>query len=223
MVVGSMAGAAGGFVGGALQTGKLTGALRGAATGAISGAAGGFANAGAVRGWGDAATRIGASALGGCAAGEVSGSGCAKGARMAALTQAVTMGASAIYRKLSSRISKQTGLPYNEDGTPHFGQRGESDVGKQLDRTMPKHYWGASDQAGVMQDIAKGPYMDSFAEFHDGLHDMFSDVLGKGDIITNNGVSLILTMPHSYAVTLLAAANPYNYAYTNFKLTSRDD
>lgn len=223
MLVGSMAGAAGGFVGGGLQTGKLSGALRGAVTGAISGAAGGFANAGAVSGWGDAATRIGASALGGCAAGEVSGSGCAKGARMAALTQTVTMGASAVYRKLSSKISKQTGQAYNEDGTPHFGLRGQSDVGKQLNETLSKHYWGPSDQAGVMQDIAKGPYMDSFAEFHDGLHDMFSDVLGKGDIITNNGISLILTMPHSYGLTLLAAANPYNHAYTSYKLMSKNN
>ncbi len=74
-----------------------------------------------------------------------------------------------------------------------------------------------------MQDIAKGPYMDSFAEFHDGIHDMFSDVLGKGDIITNNGVSLILTMPYSYGVTLLAAANPYNCACTTYKLMNRNN
>lgn len=74
-----------------------------------------------------------------------------------------------------------------------------------------------------MQDIAKGPYMDFFAEFHDGLHDMFSDDLGKGDIITNNGVSLILNMPNSCGVTLLAVANRYNYAYTNCKLTNRNN
>lgn len=125
------------------------------------------------------------------------------------------MGASEIYKKVSSK--------YNKSGKPHLWKEGKPDVGKQLKETVPEHYWGQSDQAGVMQDIAKGPYMDSFAEFHDGLHDMFTDVLGKGDIITNNGVSLILTMPHSYGLTLLAAASPYNYAYTSYKLMNENE
>ncbi len=210
-----MAGAVGGFVGGALQTGKLTGALRGAVAGAFAGAAGGYANAGSVAGWGDAATRIGASALGWCAAGEVSGSGCAKGARMAALTQTVTMGASAIYRKLSSRISKQTGQAYNEDGTPHFGQRGQSDVGKQLDKDLYEKWKNgtlksseigmAYDKSNFMQTVGRGPYMDAFAELHDGLHDLA--------FMPTDQVSLVLTMPPSYAVTLLAAAQPYSSYY----------
>ncbi len=47
--------------------------------------------------------------------------------------------------------------------------------------------------------------MDAFAEFHDGLHDLaFMPV---------DQVSLILTMPPSYAITLLAAAQPYSSYY----------
>lgn len=89
VVAGAGAGAIGGAVGGALQTGNLTGALRGAFTGAIAGAAGGYANFGAVGGWGDAAMRVGVSALGGCAAGKLSGGSCSQGAKLAALAQAL--------------------------------------------------------------------------------------------------------------------------------------
>ena len=47
--------------------------------------------------------------------------------------------------------------------------------------------------------------MDAFAEFHDGLHDLaFMPV---------DQVSLVLTMPPSYAITLLAAAQPYSSYY----------
>ena len=92
VAAGAMAGAAGGFVGGALQTGSLSGALRGAFTGAIAGAAGGYANFGAVGGIGDAAMRVGVSALGGCAAGKASGVSCSQGAKLAALAQALKVG-----------------------------------------------------------------------------------------------------------------------------------
>jgi hypothetical protein len=47
---------------------------------------------------------------------------------------------------------------------------------------------------------------------------VLSDLLGKGDIVTNNGVGLIVTMPHSYGLTLLAAARPYNYTYATYEL-----
>ena len=94
-------------------------------------------------------------------------------------------------------------------------QRGQSDVGKQLDKeTLEKIARGerkpplGSDQSGFMQGAAKGPYMDAFAEFHDGLHDF--------SFIPDDQVSLILTMPPSYAVTVLAAAQPYSdYYYLN--------
>ena len=210
VIAGAIAGTAGGFVGGALMTGSLKGALRGAFSGAIAGAAGGYANFGSVGGWGDAAKRVGVAALGGCGAGKASGGSCNKGAKMAAMAQALTMSAEAIYKNVSSK--------YNKTGEVHIEQKGISDVGKQVKKNLGKHYWGMSDQAGVMNDIAKGPYMDAFAEFHDGLHDIFTDVLGKGNIVTNNPVSLVLTMPHSYGLTLLAASRPYNYAYTTFEL-----
>ncbi len=47
--------------------------------------------------------------------------------------------------------------------------------------------------------------MDAFAEFHDGLHDLA--------FMPTDQVSLVLTMPPSYAVTLLAAAQPYSSYY----------
>lgn len=92
VVAGAGAGAIGGTVGGALQTETFTGALRGAFTGAIAGAAGGYANFGAVGEIGDAAMRVGVSALGGCAAGKVSGGSCSQGAKLAALAQALKIG-----------------------------------------------------------------------------------------------------------------------------------
>lgn len=217
IATGALAGAAGGFVGGALTTGSINGAFRGALAGAIAGTAGGYANFGSVAGLGDATARIGVSALGGCAAGKASGSSCSKGAKIAAIAQALTMGAEAIYKYGSQRISKRTGKPYNDTGEVHVELKDYSDTGKQVD-IVNTDYWGMSDQAGVMKDLGKKWYVDAFAEFHDGLHDTFASVLGKGDVITNNPVSLVATMPHSYGLTLLAASRPYNYAYTSFEL-----
>lgn len=54
-----------------------------------------------------------------------------------------------------------------------------------------------------MQAVDKGPYMDAFAEFHDGLHSFPYS-------FPADQFSLIATMPPSYAVTLLAAAQPYS-------------
>lgn len=66
----------------------------------------------------------------------------------------------------------------------------------------------SSDQSNFMQSVAEGPYMDAFAEFHDGLHDYA--------FIPNDQVSLILTMPPSYTVTILSATQPYSsYYYIN--------
>jgi hypothetical protein len=203
VVTGALAGAAGGFIGGALIQGNLKGALRGAFTGALAGAAGGYANFGDVAGWGDAAGRIGVSALGGCAAGKASGGSCRKGASVAAMVQALTMGASELYKRVSAK--------YNDSGKPHLKQRGKPDVGKQLSKTeLDKIAKGGkpplgSDQSSFMQGAAKGPYMDAFAEFHDGLHDY--------TFIPDDQVSLILTMPPSYVVTIMAAAQPYSDYY----------
>jgi RHS repeat-associated protein len=224
VVTGALAGAAGGFIGGALIKGNLKGALRGAFTGALAGAAGGYANFGDVAGWGDAAGRIGVSALGGCAAGKASGGSCRKGASTAAMVQALTMGASELYKRVSTKTSKQTKKSYNEDGKPHFSQRGQSDVGSQLDPRAfedwqngilkPEDIGMAYDKSSFMQWAGKGPYMDAFAEFHDGLHDYF--------FIPDDQVSLILTMPPSYAVTILAAAQPYS-SYYHLRLNNRGE
>lgn len=213
ITAGAIAGAAGGFVAGALNTGSLTGALRGAFTGSIAGAAGGYANFGSVSGWGDAAKRVAVAAAGGCGAGKASGGSCSKGARTAAMVQALTMGASELYKRVSTKTSKVTGQPYNESGEPHMWQEGRPDVGKQLDEdTMRQLANGtlkkaplSSDQSGFMQTAAKGPYMDAFAEFHDGLHDY--------SFIPDDQFSLIATMPPSYAITIAAAARPYSHYY----------
>ena len=212
MATGAIAGAVGGAVGGALVTGSLKGALRGAFTGAIAGAAGGYANHGNVAGWADGAKRIGAAALGGCGAGRASGGSCSKGARMAAMVQALTMGASELYRKVSTKVSKATGKPYNESGEPHIWQDGQSDVGKQLTQLQKDAIASggdiplSSDQSWLMKGAAKGAYMDAFAEFHDPLHDYW--------FIPDDSFSLVATMPPSYAVTILAAAQPYSHMYS---------
>lgn len=52
-----------------------------------------------------------------------------------------------------------------------------------------------------MKAVGKWPFMDAFAEFHDGLHSYRYSPTDQ--------LSLILTMPPSYAVTVLAAAQPY--------------
>ncbi|PCK31052.1 hypothetical protein CEX98_14330 [Pseudoalteromonas piscicida] len=177
----------------------------------LTGAAVGYANFGDVAGWGDAAGRIGVSALGGCAAGKASGGSCSKGARTAAMVQALTMSASELYKRVSTKVSKATGKPYNETGEPHLWKEGQSDVGKQLTQAQKDAIAGganiplSSDQSGFMQAAGKGPYMDAFAEFHDGLHDY--------SFIPDDQFSLVATMPPSYAITLAAAARPYSHYY----------
>ena len=205
ITAGAIAGAAGGFVGGALITGSIKGAFKGAFSGAIAGAAGGYANFGSVGGWADAAKRVGVAALGGCGAGKASGGSCSKGAKMAAMVQALTMGAGEMYKKISRK--------YNKTGEPHVWQEGQNDVGKQLsDTDLAKVKSGAmeapisSDQSGFMKTVGRGPLMDAFGEFHDGLHDL--------SYVPNDQLSLVATMPPSYVLTAVAAMQPYSYLYS---------
>ena len=201
---GAIAGATGGFVGGALITGSIKGAVRGAFTGAIAGAAGGYANYGSVGGWGDAAKRVTVAAVSGCGAGKASGGSCGKGARMAAMVQAVTIGASELYKEVSAK--------YNKSGKPHLWKEGKGNVGKQYSQEELaliglgelEVTWDY-DQSKFMETAAKGPFMDAFAEFHDGLHDF--------SYIPDDQFSLIATMPFSYAVTTIASVKPYSYYY----------
>ena len=109
-----------------------------------------------------------------------------------------------------SKLSQING--YNENGEPHLRQEGKSDVGKQLrDIDIEDIQNGLmkapllSDQSTFMQTMARGPYMDAFAEFHDGLHDL--------RYVPADQVSLILTMAPSYVLTLAAAMQPYTYQY----------
>ncbi|WP_444924850.1 FG-GAP-like repeat-containing protein [Microbulbifer sp. DLAB2-AF] len=114
------------------------------------------------------------------------------------------------YRKLSM-MPNADGQPYNQNGEPHLWQEGKPDVGKQLTQgeldtiaaggSIPL----SSDQSAFMRGVAKGPYMDAFAEFHDGLHGL--------PYVPVDQVSLVLTMPPSYVVTLLAAMQPYTHSY----------
>ena len=110
------------------------------------------------------------------------------------------------------KLGKATGQPYNETGKPHLWQKGQPDVGKQLSgEELALVQAGkmkaplGSDQSAFMQTVAKGPYMDAFAEFHDGLHDY--------SFVPDDQFSLVLTMPPSYVLTLAAAARPYSHFY----------
>ena len=115
ITAGAIAGAVGGFVGGVLQTGSLKGGFKGALAGSIAGAAGGFANFGSVGGWGDASTRVAVAAAGGCGAGKVSGGSCSKGARMAAIAQAVSIGIEKFSRKPTYKTPDEKNGVYKMD------------------------------------------------------------------------------------------------------------
>ena len=101
-------------------------------------------------------------------------------------------------------------------GKPHLKQEGKSDVGKQLSqREVEKIERGetkapvSSDQSKFMKTVAKGPFVDAFAEFHDGLHEL--------PLVPVDQISLIVTMPHSYALTVAAALEPYTQIYEIWK------
>jgi hypothetical protein len=100
MIGGIAGGAAAGFVAG-VSAAAFSGAsfkdsiktgLKGAATGAITGGFGGWANYGRTGSWVDMTKRVAISSAGGCAAGEVSGGSCSKGAKLAAAAQALSIG-----------------------------------------------------------------------------------------------------------------------------------
>lgn len=100
MTAAALSGAAAGFVGGTAMA-AMNGAnfkdsvktgLKGAVTGAITAGFGSWANAGTTGGWVDMAERVAISSAGGCAAGEVSGGSCSKGAKLAAAAQVLSIG-----------------------------------------------------------------------------------------------------------------------------------
>jgi hypothetical protein len=130
---------------------------------------------------------------------------------MAAMVQALTMGAGELYRKVSRK--------YNESGEPHLWQEGKNDVGKQyiqeqldLIKAGELEVTWDYDQSKFMKTVGKGPFFDAFGEFHDGLHSSPYN-------FPSDQFSLIATMPPSYAVTLLAAMRPYSHYY-HLKLTN---
>ncbi|MCG7496538.1 type IV secretion protein Rhs [Vibrio sp. Of7-15] len=92
VVAGAIGGAVGGAVGGALITKSFSGALKGALTGAISGAAGAFGGYYATNSLSIGAQKVAVSALGGCAAGAVSGGSCKEGAKLAVQAQVLSIG-----------------------------------------------------------------------------------------------------------------------------------
>lgn|GEM_PF-3240639 len=89
---------------------------------------------------------------------------------------------------------------------------GKSDVGKILDDItlqevkdgIIKAPW-SSDQSTFMKMVGKGPFMDAFGEFHDGLHSL--------SYMPDDQVSLIVTMPPSYVLTVAAAMQPHTHLY----------
>lgn len=110
---------------------------------------------------------------------------------------------------------------YNSTGEPHFGQEGKSDVGKQLTTSeldalqkgkLDGLTYSQSDQHPFMKGVGRHvAYGDAFAEFHDGFHDL--------SFVPTDPASLIVTMPHSYALTVMAAAQPamQSMAATHYK------
>ena len=184
------------------MTGGVTGAVSGAMFGSISNAYGSQWTMG----------RVGLNATAGGASSIMNGGSFKDGAKMA--------GIGALTQSLYSHLSQE----YNPDGKPHLWQEGKSDVGKQLGETKMADIAAgravaplSSDQSALMKNIAKGPYMDAFGEFHDGLHDWLGDFEATNQI-TNSQTGLAFTMPHSYAITVTAAAssfveaNPYLYS-----------
>ena len=130
----------------------------------------------------------------------------------------MSVGSSAL-RALYMKVS--TIKNYSESGKPHMWQEGKSDVGKQL----PDDYWDeskhydidgnkiiplSSDQSGFMKGFGKYvPYGDAFAEFHDGVHSIPG--------MLNDQLSLIVTMPPSYLLTVATAVAPYANTYTRIR------
>ena len=198
---GAVTGSILGFTSGAIVTGNLKGAINGAITGGIMGGIAG--NYGKT--WN--ANRVGANAVGGGIASEVTGGRFKDGFKMAGLTSGMRY----VYGEISSQ--------YNKTGKPHMFQGSINNVGMQLDETnLQKISRGEiiapwySDQSNLMKTIGKYvPFADAFGEFHDGFHNL--------PYIPEDQLSLIVTMPYSYAFTTVAYAQPY----THFYITDRNN
>ncbi|SEB04789.1 hypothetical protein SAMN04488051_1203 [Alkalimonas amylolytica] len=245
MAVGSIAGAAGGFVGGGLATGNAKGALRGAFTGALSGAAGGYAGHGELGGWADGARRVGASALGGCAAGKASGGSCGKGARLAAIAQAMSLGIEKFTTERPAYATASEGHVIKQDPTTYTGTdiwnpcldicdaatgaggNAYSHVGiANVKNDMPK--W-LNENGALLGPTAKYiPGMNSGAVFHDVLVGTSQRALGiwntnqggytavVGRVMTNQ-----LTIVPAISMNYVAlGVNSYKYYYRELH---RDD
>ncbi|GGE96299.1 hypothetical protein GCM10008027_21670 [Pseudoalteromonas gelatinilytica] len=106
---------------------------------------------------------------------------------------------------------------YNPSGKPHIWVNDKSDVGKQytqddLDLIAAGQLdvsW-QYDQSNFMKTVGRLPYFDSFAEFHDGLHSAPFNW-------PTNDFALYITMPPSYLITILAAAQPLTHLYLREK------
>jgi len=103
-----------------------------------------------------------------------------------------------------SKVSKD----YNKTGKAHLFQEGKADTGFELNNDELKAIADRkmdiplpSDQSTFMKTIAKGPFVDAASEFHDGFHDIPG--------IPSDQLTLIATMPPSYALTVMAYSQPY--------------
>jgi RHS repeat-associated protein len=88
----SVAGAIGGAVGGALTTGSIKGAAQGALVGTIMGATTGFVGYGGVNNFGDFSSKLAASSVGNCAAGEISGGSCGQSVKSSLFSTSISLG-----------------------------------------------------------------------------------------------------------------------------------
>ncbi|UFH59970.1 FG-GAP-like repeat-containing protein [Sulfurovum mangrovi] len=184
----------GGSLGDALLAG-FKGAIAGALTGGIAEYYGNL--------W--TPERVLANSLGGGISSEITGGSFKDGFALAF----VTASARYLYTEISAAYN-------TNNGKPHLWQDGKPDVGKQLDPDELKDVLSgkmeaplSSDQSNFMKTVAKYPYMDAFAEFHDGLHSL--------DFMPNDQVSLIATMPPSYALTVAADMQQYEVYYRMYK------
>jgi len=201
-ITGFTAGVVGTKVNGGSWSDAFKNGLKGAGAGAIGGAVGGY--------YGDSWNmgRVGVQATANGIGSEITGGEFKNGFA----TGLITAGSRLLYKDISSPT-------YNKTGEPHMWQEGKSDVGKELKgdeleavRNGTIEAPLSSDQSEWMQGAGKYiPYADAGAEFHDGLHDIFS----------NNQALLIATMPPSYVLTVVADVEPYTHLYGTVNNTQR--
>jgi RHS repeat-associated protein len=223
ITAGAIAGAAG-----ALQTGSLRSALKGAFSGAIAGAAGGYANFGSVSGWGDAAKRIGVSALGGCGAGRSSGGSCGKGARLAAYAQVIAlsvdqMGKATDDYKLKSCGKGGSVCNYNDQGELLTdGGRGELQIAGTSpgDGNFLTRNGMASEGSGqhlYSENSLLGRYVNKISKTHDYFNSNISKLFGFQGYDSSTGLWLsgtetYNTMYQVYSFTGMLPAAVYTSA-----------